>query len=354
MTATKGVLALIDDPALRDDVERVAAAAGVPVVHASEPSSRKVWTSAAAVLLDVPPALRCADRALPRRGHVILVVRSEPQAAEWQAAIAVGAQQVVSLPRQDAELVAEIADAAESSPDDGSRGTVLAVVGARGGSGASLFATALAYAAPDPLLIDSDPWSGGLDLVLGSEAEAGLRWPDLALQGGRLNYPALRVALPQRHGISILSSTRLAVDIDAAALGAVMDAGSRGGATVICDVPRRCTAAVETALDAADLVVLLTPADVRACAAAAAITPWLSTMNPNVGLVVRGPAPGGLRSAEIARIVGLPLLASMRPQPGVPEVLERGGLRVARRSPLAVAARRVMAVLQQQPAVGAA
>ncbi|MDT5281855.1 MAG: hypothetical protein QOJ20_3050, partial [Mycobacterium sp.] len=78
MTASNGILALVGDPAIRDDVDRVAAAAGLPVVHASDPSSRKVWAAAAAVLLDVAAARRCAQRALPRRGRVVLLVRSEP------------------------------------------------------------------------------------------------------------------------------------------------------------------------------------------------------------------------------------------------------------------------------------
>src|SRR3954454_19604725 len=105
MTATNGILALVGDPALRDDVDRVAAAVGLPVVHASEPSGRNVWAGAVAVLLDVaaarrcaPPPSRCAQRALPRRARVVLIVRSEPQPAEFEAAIAVGAQQVITLP----------------------------------------------------------------------------------------------------------------------------------------------------------------------------------------------------------------------------------------------------------------
>ena len=129
----------------------------------------------------------------------------------------------------------------------------------------------------------------------------------------------------------------------------MIDAGSRGGVTVVCDVPRRSTAAAETALDAADLVVVIAPADVRSCAAAAAIAPWVSSVNPNAGVVVRGPAPGGLRSTDVAEIVGLPLLAAMRPQAGVSAVLERGGLRLRRRSPLAAAARRVLAVAAPAP-----
>lgn len=349
MASTTGVLALVGDPALRDDVDRVGAAAGVAVVHAAEPSSRKVWTGAAAVLLDAAAARRCAQRALPRRGRVVLVGRADPDAAEWEAAVAIGAQQVISLPRQDDELVAELADAADSAREQAVRGAVAAVIAGRGGAGASLFATALAQTAPDALLIDVDPWSGGIDLALGGEAEAGLRWPDLALQGGRLNYPALRAALPQRHGVSVLSSGRAGVEIDAEPLAAVIDAGCRGGATVICDVPRRSTVAVETALEAADLVVLITCADVRSCAAAAAIAPWVLAVNPNVGLVVRGPAPSGLRPAEVAESVGLPVLAAMRPQPGMADMLERGGLRLRRRSPLAAAARRVLTVLQGHP-----
>jgi hypothetical protein len=93
-----GVLALISDADLRDDVDRIAAAAGIRVVHASEPSSRKVWTGAVAVLLDREAARRCARRVLPRRGRVILVVQAQPGPDDFQAAIAVGAQHVITLP----------------------------------------------------------------------------------------------------------------------------------------------------------------------------------------------------------------------------------------------------------------
>jgi secretion/DNA translocation related CpaE-like protein len=351
MTTTNGVLALVGDPALRDDVDRVAAAAGLPIVHTSEPSGRNAWTGAAAVLVDADAARRCAARPLPRRARVILVVGSEPEAADFQAAIAAGAQRVVMLPAQDGELMSELSDAADACREDDRHGAVVGVIAGRGGAGASVFATALAQSATtdcDVLLIDADPWGGGIDLVVGCEGATGLRWPDLALQGGRLSYPALRDALPQRNGICVLSGSRIGGDIEAAPLGAVVEAGSRGGATVICDLPRRSTGAVETVLDAADLVVVVAPADVRSCAAAAALAPWVSAANPNAGVVVRGPSPGGLRSADVARIVGLPLLAAMRAQPGVADALERGGLQVRRRSPLAAASQRVLGMLHQR------
>ena len=116
-------------------------------------------------------------------------------------------------------------------------------------------------------------------------------------------------------------------------LGAVLDAGSRGGATVICDVPRRSTPAAETALEAADLVVVIAPADVRSCAAAAAITPWVSSSNPNAGAVVRGPSRGP-GTGRCRRDRGTVLLAAMRPQRGVGCARARR-VAIARRSPLA-------------------
>lgn len=349
---TGTVLALIGDPLLRGDVSRVAAAAGVGLVLVDQPSGRKAWLAATAVVLDASSAQRCAARALPRRTGVILVGNDAPRPDDWQAAIAIGAQHLVTLPGQDAELVAALSDAA--SRDDAGRGPAVAVLGARGGAGASVFAVALAQSAPTALLVEADPWSGGIDLVAGSEDLAGLRWPDLALRGGRLSYSALRDALPRRDGVSVLSSGRLGADIEAGPLGAVIDAGCRGGVTVVCDVPRRATEAAETALDAADLVILVTPADVRSCTAAAAARPWVLSCNPNAGVVVRGPAPGGLRADEVARIVDLPMLAAMRAQAGIAEILERGGLRVRPRSPLGTAARRVLSVLAGHPAQEAA
>jgi secretion/DNA translocation related CpaE-like protein len=355
MTHAPTILILVEDPALRPAVDRVVAAAGVPVVRAADPSSRRVWTGAAAILLDAAAAHRCAGRGLPRRRRVFLVSADTPTPAEWEAAVAVGAHRVITLPAQEADVMAALAEAVEDVGGDDPRGPVVAVLPGRGGGGASVFAVALARTAGRSLLVDADPWGGGLDLVLGSETEPGLRWPDLTAAAGRLTYAALRDALPARHGVAVLSGGRVlsgedpGAELDPLAVDAVLDAGSRGGVTVVCDVARRPDPATESALARADLVVLTTPADVRSCAAAAATARWVGGVNPNTGLLVRGPAPGGLRPIDVARIVGVPLLAAMRPQPGIATQLERGGLRLPRRSPLAAAARGVLAVLDTKP-----
>ncbi len=136
---------------------------------------------------------------------------------------------------------------------------------------------------------------------MGGETAPGLRWPDLALEGGRLNWSAVREALPRRREITLLSGTRRGYELDAAPVDAVVDAGRRGGITVVCDLPRRLTDATQAALDTADLVVLVSPCDVRASAATGSIAPVLATINPNLGLVVRGPSPGGLRAGGSRR-----------------------------------------------------
>ena len=76
---------------------------------------------------------------------------------------------------------------------------------------------------------------------------------------------------------------------------------------------------------AADLVVLVLPAELRAVTSAEAVAAEISSRNANVGLVVRGPAPGGLRAADIAAALDLSLLTTMRAEPGLAERLERGG-----------------------------
>ena len=261
--------------------------------------------------------------------------------------MSVGAQHLRALPGQEELLTRNLAEAVEEARGGAGDGRVIAVVGGRGGAGASVFAAALAQAATTSLLVDLDPWSGGIDLLLDGEAAPGLRWPDLSLQGGRLSWPAVRDALPNHRGVSVLSGTRSCHEMDAGPVEAILDAGRRGGVMAICDMPRRATAAATAAFECSDLVVAITTCDVRGIAAVSAMAPVLRTINPNVGLVVRGPSPGGLRAREVAQVTDLPLLAAMRPEPMLAERLERGGLRLGRRSPLAAAARDVLGVLHR-------
>lgn len=344
MTATAAVLVLIGAADLASDAERVVAAAGARTIRATRPT-RQVWITAAAVIVDAACAQRCVQDSMPRRDGVVLVGPDQPGAADWAAAVDVGAQHVYQIPGQETQLVHLLSEAVERGTAASMLGPVIAVIPGRGGGGASVFAAATALCAGESLLIDLDPCGGGVDLLLGAESSPGLRWPDITAQGGRLSWSAVRAALPRKGAVSMLSAARSYHDIDSRLVSAMADAGRRGGSAVVCDLSRQIGGACATALELADLVVVVTGCDVRGIAASTVLTNLARSINPNIGLVLRGPAPGGLAARDAAEVVGAPLLATMRPEPMLAQRLERRGLRLRRRSPLAAAAVRVLDVL---------
>lgn len=353
-------LAIISDDALLDDVLRLAAAAGCEIERVPDPAAaRPRWPVAPLVLLDERGARRCASAALPRRHQVVALSQGEPPAELWQHAVAVGAEHVLALPEGESWLVSALADAAEGTRR---QGRVVAVVGGRGGAGASVLAAAVAVAGATAgdqvMLVDCDPLGGGLDLLFGAEDTTGLRWPDLALSEGRVPSASLRAALPApslRTGtgqLSLLSCDRAGAGPRPGAVSSVLDAGRRAGETVVCDIPRYPTEAALAALAAADLAVLIVPAEVRSTAAAARVTSVLREHGADPHLVVRGPAPGGIRPAEVAAALALPLLHAMQPEPGLARALDRGSPPGSRRGPLAEAAAAVLAELRRHGPAG--
>ncbi|MEU6563985.1 septum site-determining protein Ssd [Nocardia nova] len=345
-------LVLVGDQRLREEVRRVAAAADRALDERSMPTGRHAWAAAALVVLDAAAARTCVASGYPRRPGVVLVGGGEPELEQWQAAARVGAERVVALPAGTETLIESFAVHAWRDPGDG---LVLALVGAGGGAGTSVFAGALALAAadrgfrPQTLLVDGDPLGGGIDLLLGIESVPGLRWPELSVRDGRIGAQALHDALPAAApGLAVLACSRpggtVPDEIGAGAVRAVAAAGRGAGDLVVCDISGSRGRHVDHFLDIADLVVFVVPARLRAVAAAGAVVSDIARRNPNQALVVRGPAPGGLRGREIADTLGLPLLTAMRAQPGLAGMLERGGLALGR-GPLFAGAQAVLDVL---------
>ncbi|WP_433870988.1 septum site-determining protein Ssd [Saccharopolyspora sp. CA-218241] len=356
-------LLVTTDPELAEDVFRLAAAAGAEAEHARDPAALGgAWRSASAVLLDGAAAAAVAALGPPRRRGVLVLCRG-PAEQLWQAAFELGADHVVRLPEGERTVIDFLAEAADAAP--ARDGRVLAVLGGRGGAGASVLAGAAAVSAAHrgggALLVDCDPWGGGLDLAVGAEGTGGLRWSGLAVRAGRLAAGALHEALPGRR-VGGGSLAVLACDRDAPSTGltpqavrAVLEAGRRAGDTVVCDLPRAPSEPAAAALRHADLVVLVVPAEVRACAAAARVLASVREITAcPLRLVVRGPAPGGLRPSDVAAALGVPALAHLRPHPGLPGALDRGGLRaVAGRSALGRVAHRLLAELDRSDPVRA-
>lgn len=348
-------VALVGDDALLDELLRVAAAAGCELEQVPDiVALRGRWKTAPMVLIDERFAATCEPGDFPRRPGVVLVCAGPPATGTWPAAVALGIERVVELPSAQEWLVSALADLVEGPPDDDGR--VLAVLGGRGGAGASVLAAAVGQAVLSAggqgLLVDCDPLGGGIDLTLGAEKDPGLRWPELRLTGGRVAASALRSALPGRSGrhgrLTVLSCDRDGPGPEPVAIAAVVDAGKRAGQTVVCDLPRQFTDETCAALDRADLAVLVVPAEVRACASAQRVARRVVDRGVALRVVVRGPAPSGLRAEEIAEAVGAPLLATMRPEPGLTAALDRGSFPEGTRGPLARTARAVLAVLRER------
>lgn len=351
--ASAPALVLVRDGRLLDEVRRIAAASEREVDHRALPVGRHAWAGAPLVILDTAAARDCVEAGYLRRVGVVLVTDGEPGLPDWQAAAGVGAERVIALPGAAVGLIEKFAEHGEYRSGDG---VVVAIAGAGGGAGASTLAAATALRAAaerfrrDTVLVDGAPLGGGIDLLLGIETRTGLRWPDLAIEDGRVSATALHGALPTAApGLAVLAcgrggAGRLPGELGPAAVRAVVEAGRAAGDLVICDVSGERGAHADQMLDSADLVVLVVPARIRALAAAELVAAHLAQRNPNLGLVVRGPAPGGLRGPEAAEVLDLPLLAAVRAQPGLAARLERGGLTL-RRGPLRDAADAVLAVL---------
>jgi secretion/DNA translocation related CpaE-like protein len=319
---------------LQGEVERiVAAAGGLLRVVADVSEAAPYWDSAAAVLVgsdirELPPR---------RRAPAVLVGLSGEGDSLWHLAAAIGAQRVAVLPDAAAWLAEYLSRS--RSPEAG--GLVLGVTGGCGGAGATTAAIWIAQAAAGlgarVLLVDADPWGGGLELALAAEESPGLRWPDLADASGSIDPGQLADALPVAGGFSFLSwpgSRERPPAVDAATVGGVLDAARRGYELVVVDIGRNVEPLRTFAWDC-DRLLVVVPAQLKAAVASARLLQELPPVDS--ALVIRGRAGAALDGTLIAESVGLPLhgvMPEVRGTAGAAELgrlLEQGKRRSVRR-----------------------
>lgn len=341
-------LVVSTDDSLLDDLLRLLATAGTePELATGGPALRRAHRQAPLVLLGAD-ALAGAVRALPRRPGVVVVAGRELPPADWAAAVEIGAERVAVLPDDESWLLARCTAAVRAPVE---RGRLVVVGGCCGGAGASTVATAVALAAaPGVTLVDADPWGGGLDLLLGAERAAGLRWPELTGLRGRVAGDALLAALPEVGGVSVVAASRSSPHaVPADALTAVVDAARAVGCPVVVDVPRCAGEATASVAAAADLAVLVVPARLRAATAARLLVEEPESVWAGALVVVR-PVAGGLSREEVADVVGRPVLVELAHDRSAVPRGERGEPPlVTARSPLGAVAQRILGALQAQP-----
>ncbi len=323
------VLLMTRDPDLAADLRRIVLAAGAEPVEASSVArALPAWRAAAAVLVGDDMLLESSRASGDRRPGVVVVARAR-DALDWDAVLAVGADSVVALPDDERALVLRVAEACLGSAR---RGRCLGVVGASGGAGASVLAVALGLAlarsGASPVVVDTDPGSAGLDLLLAAEEVHGARWGDLVSVTGVLAPEALRSALPVVSGLAVLSADREVV-APLESVAAVVDSARSAYDVVLCDLPRGRPEVLEVVGPRCDELLLVVTTDVRGVSAGRRALAALQPHAP-VRLVVRRRRRAALEPEQVAAWLGAEVAAEVDDDPGLTAAVDRGDLPGAR------------------------
>ncbi|MEV4113503.1 septum site-determining protein Ssd [Nonomuraea sp. NPDC049695] len=319
-------LVITEDHALLDDLVRIAAAAGAQLDVAHAPAhARPFWNLAPLIAVGADQADAVAATSPPTRDQVLLVTRAAEDPDTWRKCVAVGAQAVMALPEDERHLVERFADAMEPDPRSGS---VICVIGGRGGAGASVLSACLALRASGDrlrtLLVDADPLGGGIDALLGQEEAPGARWGDLVAREGRINAGALQAALPSFGDLAVLSFHRGEVAaIPAQAMRSVLEAGQRGFDLIVVDLPRHLDPAAIEALTRAKTTLVVATADVRGILSTVQVLGETRKHTSDIRAVLR---PGIVDEDTAASSLGIPSAGALPDQPRLTATLNRGEL----------------------------
>jgi len=319
------VVVAIAGSELLDQVLALTAVVGVEPLLLSDVSLlRQHWSAAAMVLVGVDQADRIAALGLPRRGDVYLVTEERTSAHAQPWSMRLGAA-VVPLPASAGWLSDALADLCGMVRGTGN---LICVVGGSGGVGATTLAAGLAFVAARTrrtMLIDADPRSGGLDLLMGAERTPGWRWPRLATARGHLGD--LTGQLPSVDDVDLLSMARGEApgwELQAEQLTAVLLSAMRSHEMAVLDLSRSLGSAGSEALRRAGLAVLVVRDDVRGVAAGREVAREIERDCDRPGLVVRRGRSRMLEPTLVASGVGWPLLGSFDDDPALVLAAERG------------------------------
>lgn len=315
-------LFVTDDQILLDELQRLAAAAGVtPVLARDETSALSAWGQAPLVLVGVDRAMALSRLAPPRRAGVHVVGRAGVPDEVFRTALALGAENVAELPRSSGWVTELMVDVSDGVPHGS---TTIGVIGGSGGAGASTFACALGQVAArtaPAVVIDADPLGPGADRVLGLDEHDGIRWDALCQTTGRFSGRSLREALPRRDQLGVLTwRAGPQGSLQAFAVRNALAAAQRGHETVVIDLPRVVDPLVEELVARCDRVFVLTVPTVAGLASAVRLSARFRDPRP-LRLVLRGER---VDAAAVTRLTTIPVVAQMPDQRGLDEAIDVG------------------------------
>jgi len=332
--ASAPLLCTADDTLLDTILDWCSAVGAVPDVVRDAGMARRSWRSAQFVLVGDDRAAEIARDRPPRRPGVFVVARpgrplGAPPVATmglrngglWDHALVLGAQDVLDSADRERALATLTA-----AVDGGGEACVVAVVGGVGGAGASCYAASVAIEAGRRghrvLLVDGDPLGGGLDVLLGLEKTEGLRWPATSPQSRAVTARSLTEALPHAGNVWVLTAGR-AADIDMESASGLLASARRGFDVVVCDVDRHLDSLGAELLAQALLTVVVVPEDIRSLAAAASVVKRVDAHTASLAVVTARRRPG-LSRETVEAMLGVPVIAQVRPDRRLQEALDHG------------------------------
>lgn len=323
------MLIAVDSPTLHPEAIHVAAATGRPVIDARDAATvQRHAMNAHAILVDVSRALELpGTQSLNQRRGGRYFIADNPATIDFEVAMRSHADEVFVLPAQLGELLAAIGQHTSDPEASSSAGTVLAVTSSAGGAGCSTFAAALALEAGEsfePVLVDAQRYSGGVDLLFGIEETTGARWGEISFGEGDIHRGDVRQALPLTPtGVAVLTSPRTKINaplsLGQEEVDKVVTPLSTSGLTVVDTppglIPSRC-----------DGVVVIVPLEVRAAAAAARIVAECRASSLEVFAVARHRDWSGMTVPELERITSTDVCAEITTVARLTKTVEVSGL----------------------------
>ena len=315
-TNTGPIVVAVADPALHSEAIHIAAATGRKVIDAADDTQlARHAPKAHALLIDDLRAPSLHPQ--PRGPNGFTVVADTAPAATRE--------DVFALPAQAADVLRSIGALALAPAAHTARGKVVAVLGACGGAGASVFSAVLCRVAGDATLIDAHQFSGGLDLLLGLEATPGARWGDIDFTaGGAVSRAEMRGALPATEDdTALLTFPRTTVAdpfrLSPEELNAVVHAAGTEGLTAV-DTP------LALLPDRCDLAVVVLRPELRAAAAAARIVAECNAAGVANALLLRQSSWASLEPAQVEDTAKASVIAQVQQVRGLTKQLDQSGL----------------------------
>lgn len=326
------IVVAVDDPLLHPEATHLAAAAGHSVVDVTDPGTLAAYAEKAfALLIDATWAPHLAQQ---RHRNVFVVAGSLDAAEAYPGAFV--------LPAQAGDLLVALGELYRTPERTTETGTIVAVLGAGGGVGASVLACALARSRADAAtLIDGHRLSGGLDLLLGIEEHPGARWGEIALGEGAVERADVRRALPAtKDGCAVLTFARSTVAdpfrLTPGELDRVCAAVGTSGLTVL-DIP------VDLLPARCDLAVIVVAPTVRSVCAASQLVLECNAAGVPHTLVLREGTWQGVDEHGVVRATGSRICQRVPTLRRLPRAVDTAGLPARLPAPLRRAADAVLA-----------